>query len=254
MTRRPEVIPHTPMTAPPAPWILRLLREGAWFQQLPTALQGEFVRRAVVRSYRRGQVVSRAGSRLEGLYGLLEGRLRVVRPVGADDEDLIHVAEPGFWIGEYSLLTGDVAVVTTVATTAARVLLLPRRDFERLVDEEPRWFRPFAVLALTRYALLVRQLSDTRSLSPEDRLRTRLADLVQLRRAERFGVGAVVLRLSQQELARIVGVSRQTLNALLAELRDEGLIEIGFRSLRIPDPERLCASAPPPLLAPRRVG
>ena len=239
------------MTVDPAHWPLRLLREGAWFGQLPEALQGAFVRRSVLRSYRRGQVVTRAGSRVDGLYGLLEGRLLVVRPVGGETEDLIHVGEPGFWIGEYSLLTGDAAVVSTVAATATRVLLLPRREFERMIEEEPRWYRPFATLALERYALMVRQLSDTRSLPPEERLRTRLADLVELRRAERFGIGPVVLRLSQEELARMVGVSRQTLNALLADLRAEGLVDVGFRSLRIPDPERLCAAAPPPLLGRR---
>lgn len=241
------------MAVDPRAWILRLLREGAWFQGLPHELQVEFVRRAIVRSYRRGQVVTRVGSRLEGLYGLLEGRLEVVRPVGSEREDLIHVGEPGFWIGEYSLLTGDAAVVGTVATTAAKVLILPRREFERLVDAEPRWFRPFAMLALTRYALIARQLSDMRMLPPEGRLRSRLADLVELRRAERVVGGPVVLGLSQEQLARMVGVSRQTLNTLLAELRAEGLIEVGFRSLRIPDLARLCATAPPPLLAPRRV-
>ncbi|HSP99285.1 MAG TPA: Crp/Fnr family transcriptional regulator [Candidatus Dormibacteraeota bacterium] len=241
------------MTTTPAPWILRLLREGAWFKQLPDALQVEFVRRSVVRSYRRGQVVTRAGSRVDGLYGLLEGRLQVIRPVGSGVEDLIHVGEPGFWIGEYSVLTGAPAVVSTVASTHARVLILPRREFEHLVDQEPRWYRPFATLALERYALLVRQLADTRSLSPEDRLRSRLADLVELRRAERFGIGPVVLRLSQEELARMVGVSRQTLNVLLAVLRAERLVEVGFRSLRIPDPARLLSAAPPPVLAPRRV-
>jgi CRP-like cAMP-binding protein len=122
---------------------------------------------------------------------------------------------------------------------------------ESMVDEEPRWFRPFARLALQRYALMVRQLSDTRSLPPGDRLRSRLADLIELRRLERFGRGPIVLRLSQEELARIVGVSRQTLNALLSELRAAGLIEPGFRSLRIPDPERLCSGDLDP---PRRVG
>jgi CRP-like cAMP-binding protein len=241
------------MTSPPASWILRLLREGTWFRQLPEPLQLEFVRRSAVRAYRRGQVVTRAGSPVEGLYGLLEGRLLVTRPVGSDAEDLIHVGEPGFWIGEYSLLTGDAAVVGTVAATASRVLLLPRRAFERMVDAEPRWYPPFSALALERYALMVRQLSDTRLLTPENRLRARLADLVELRRAERFGTGPVVLRLSQEELARIVGVSRQTLNVLLATLRATGLIDVGFRSLRIPDPERLCAIAPPPLLG-RRLG
>lgn len=241
------------MTNAPVSWMLRLLREGTWFRQLPEGLQEELIRRSVVRSYRRGQVVTRAETRLDGLYGLLEGRLHVIRPVGVEAEDLIHVGEPGFWVGEYSLLTGAAAVVGTVAATAARVLVLPRREFERLVDAEPRWFRPFATLALERYALMIRQLSDTRLLSPGERLRTRLADLVDLRRRERFGEGPVVLRLSQEELARIVGVSRQTLNALLAGLRAEGLVEVGFRSLCIPDPARLLAASPGWFLAPRRV-
>jgi CRP-like cAMP-binding protein len=237
-----------------APWMLRLLREGAWFQQLPEPLQAEFVRRSSVRSYRRGASITRAGHTLDGLYGVVEGRIRVTRPVGDEGEDLIHVGEPGFWIGEYSLLTGDVAMVGTVAATQVRMVVLPRHEFERLVEQEPRWYPPFARLAIERYALMVRQLSDTRSLAPADRLRGRLADLVELRRAERAGSGPVVLRLSQEELARIVGVSRQTLNVLLAGLRDEGLVEVGFRSLRIPDPARLFAAAPPSPLARRHAG
>ncbi len=235
-------------------WMLRLLREGTWFRQLPEPLQVEFVARSSVRTYRRGQSITRAGRVVDGLYGFVEGRVHVIRPVGAEGEDLIHVGEPGFWIGEYSLLTGGTAVVSAVAATQVRAVVLPRREFERMVEQEPRWFRPLSALALERYALMVRQLSDTRSLAPADRLRGRLADLVELRRAERGGTGAVVLRLSQEELARIVGVSRQTLNVLLAALRAEGLVEVGFRSLRIAQPARLFAVAPPPLLAPRRAG
>lgn len=229
-------------TVPATTWILRLLREGTWFRQLPAGLQEEIVGCSVLRAYRRGQRVTQAGARLDGLYGLIEGRLQVLRPVGSDLEDLIHVGEPGFWIGEYSLLTNAEAVVGTVAATAARTLMLPRREFDRLIEREARWFRPFATLALERYALMVRQLSDTRLLPPEERVRARLTDLVALRRSERCSAGPVVLRLSQEELARMVGVSRQTLNALLAALRADGVIEIGFRSLRIPDPARLCAA------------
>lgn len=242
------------MPTDPAPWILRLLREGTWFSGLPAELQEAIVRRSTVRAFRRGQQVTRAGARVEGLVGLIEGRLEVTRPVGPSGEDLVHVGEPGFWIGEYALLTGDVAVVGTVAATAVKILLLRRADFERMVAEEPRWFRPFATLALTRYALMVRQLADTRILPPESRLRTRLADLVALRRAERAIPGAVVLRISQEQLARIVGVSRQTLNPMLAALRAEGLVETGFRSIRVPDPDALGAYAAPLGLGSRRVG
>lgn len=238
------------MKSLPTAWMLRLLREGAWFNALPAALQDRFVSSLVVRTYRRGQTVTRAGSRVDGLYGLLEGRLLVIRPVANNIEDLIHVAEPGFWIGEYSLLTDDVAMVSTIASTASRMVILPRPAFDAMIDEEPGWFRPFARLALQRYGLLLRQLADTRTLPPEARLRARLADIIDLRRHERFSRGPIVLRLSQEELARIVGVSRQTLNALLADMRAAGLIELGFRSLKIADPDRFTSAT---TSLPRRV-
>jgi CRP-like cAMP-binding protein len=70
--------------------------------------------------------------------------------VGTDTEQLVHVAEPGFWCGELAVLTGQPAAVTFLARTPARTLLLPDAAFEELAARHPAFYRAVARLALGR--------------------------------------------------------------------------------------------------------
>lgn len=76
-------------------------------------------------------------------------------------------------------------------------------------------------------------------MAPEARVRARLAELLLLQRPLVPQGGPVTLKVSQVNLAAMIGVSRQTLNKLLKQLEKRGLIEIAFRSIRVMDPERL---------------
>ncbi len=219
--------------------IHRFLSSGEWYGGLPAALQALILSRSVVRKYAKGQVISLEASVPKGLYAVLDGMVHCVREVGDGEEALIHVCEPGFWFAEYAALTGNTTIGTFLAHTRARVLLLPKVQLDRIVADEPRYYEAFARLALDRYAVLVRMLSEIRELSPEARLRGRLALLAQMRMKERPHSGAVSLTVSQADLARMVGISRQTLNAILGKLGQAGLIEVGFRSIRVLDAARL---------------
>lgn len=215
------------------------LRKGAWFGRLPAALQERMLRRSVLRSHEKGEVVSPAGVVPDGLSALLEGHLEILCHVGTDEEVLVHLAQPGFWFGEIGILTGREAVVSVLAHSAVRTLQLPRIEFERIVEDEPRFYRPLAGLALERYATVLGFLAQVGGLSAEASLRQRLADLVALRRLEGDVEGDVVLTVSQAALARLLGVSRQTLNRLLRRLESERLVDVGFRSIRVREPDRL---------------
>jgi CRP/FNR family transcriptional regulator, cyclic AMP receptor protein len=230
--------------------IHRFLSAGEWYGGLPAPLQALILSRSVVRKYAKGQVISLEASVPKGLYAVLEGMVHAVREVGSGDEALIHVCEPGYWFAEYAVLTGKPTVATFVAHAPVRALLLSKVQLDRIVAEEPRYYEAFARLALDRYAILVRLFAEVRDLAPEARLRGRLAVMAQMRMQERSHSGAVSLAVSQADLARIVGVSRQTLNALLGKLSQAGLIEVGFRSIRVLDAGRLAhatdAEAPAP--------
>ena len=170
--------------------------------------------------------------------------MHLVREV-ADEEALLHVAEPGFWFGEFAVLAAQPTMVTAVAHSPVRALMLPKAQFDRIIEEDARHYQAFARLALDRYAALIRVFVGVPGLSPEARLRRRLAAMVRQRQQDRPSAGPVSLAVSQGDLARMVGVSRQTLNAILGKLREKKLIEVTFRRIRVLDPVRLADSDAP---------
>ena len=227
---------------------------------MPQALRERVLEKSSVRSYDKGQFLSLEGSPAKGLFAVLEGQVHLVAAVGTGDEALVHVGGPGFWFGEFGVLTGKQTVVTAIAHTPVRALLLPKSRFDLIVEEDPRSFRHFAELVFERYAVLVRAFADIQESTPDTRLRRRLAALVQLQREDRTEHGHVALDVTQADLSRMIGVSRQTLNRLLGQLQERGLIELGFRKITVPDPRRLgeVAAEPEeataPSIAPRTRG
>ncbi len=219
--------------------LINRLSQGSWFGRMPQALRERVITHSSVRSYDKGQILSLEGSPPKGLFAVLEGQVQLVAAMGTGDEALVHVGGPGFWFGEFGVLTGNQTVVTAIAHTPARALLLPKSQFDFIVEEDPRSFRYFAELIFERYAVLLRAFADIQESTPDVRLRRRLAALVHLQRADRTEHGHVALDVTQADLSRMVGVSRQTLNRLLGQLQERGLIELGFRKITVPDPHRL---------------
>ena len=115
-----------------------------------------------------------------------------------------------------------------------RTLFLPKEEFDRIVDAEPRYYRAFNLLLCERFALSFRLLAEARGLPPEEWLRQRLAGVAEVQgRDTAVAAGPTTLTMSQTELANMVGLSRQTLNVLLARLQARGLVEIGYRKVRL---------------------
>lgn len=218
---------------------LERLKEGRWFGSLPVDLQTLILQRSLVRTYQRDETVFWQGEPCKGLSVALTGRVRITRRVGDDDEALLHVAGPGFWLGEYALLSGDATLATVTAAVPARVMVFPAVEFERLVAEDPRHFRTFAGLLFERYVYLHKYLAEVQRLNPAAWLAVRLADMADVRRRDQYVIGPVTLAISQAELATMVGVSRQTLNGLLRNLAARGLIEVGFQQVVVLDEDGL---------------
>ncbi len=220
------------------------LRQGAWFGGLPAALQDLILQRGVLRSFGKGQIIQIEEGPSHGLIAVLEGQVALQRHVSDDDPALIHVAGPGFWFGESGVLMDDALLATAVARSFVKVLALPKAEFDRIIADEPRYYPAFAQLALERYRILMRYLAETLRLSPDYRLRLRLAELAELERTQTTQDGPdVVLFLSQSELAEIIGLSRQKLNVRLRQLQVEGWVEFGPRRIRVLDPRGLRATA-----------
>lgn len=219
--------------------VLKLLRNGKWFGALPEELQDLLLDRSMVRRMQAGYVLVSENMHPTGFFALLEGQVAITRQIAEKGEFFYHLGGPGFWFGESGLLNKKYSPITATARTGVRTLYLPKASFEQIIDSEPRYYSFFVELVLSRYALLMRMLGQSNTLSPEEYLRIRLADISDLIHSEGYLEDTVELALSQTDLAAMIGSSRQTTNGLLKKLEAEGLVEVAFRKITILDPERL---------------
>jgi len=213
-----------------------LLKRGRWFGSLPAALQDLILDRAVQHSYRKGRYIIREGGEARAMHVVLTGKVRVTRKVEDGPREVVTwVGEPGFWFGDYAVYARMPSIGSIVAETSVTTLALSAVEFERIVRDEPRYFRCFAELLFERYADLFRHLAESHGLRTEDWLRRRLVDLAATMRRDNPSADAGVVTVSQAELAAMMGVSRQTMNALLRKLQERGVIELRTRSIRVLD-------------------
>jgi CRP/FNR family transcriptional regulator, cyclic AMP receptor protein len=231
------------VNAQPTAVVQRALQRSAWFSALPTPLQEVVVRRSTIRTFRRGESIQREGERPREMGFVLSGRVRCLIRCGTERETVAHVGGPGFWFGSAAMFPNASAFMSVVADAPTQTMLLPRAEFERIIEEEPRHFRPFSTLAFELLAQLIRYLGELPGLTLDGVLRVRIADMAERARREGGLDGPVQLVLSQADLASMVGMSRQRLNQRLRALQDEGLVELGFRRIIVPDPARLRGSA-----------
>ncbi len=219
--------------------VLKLLRRGKWFGELPEDLQCLLVDNSMIRLAEQNQVLIAEERRPPGMFALLEGQVAITRQIGDTGGFFFHLGGPGFWFGESGLLNRKYAVITATARTKVRTLFLPVNSFEQIINAEPRYYRLIVKLVLARYAMLMRNLGQSNTLQPEEYLRIRLADLSDMIHSEGYSGDIVELALSQTDLAAMIGSSRQTVNMLLKKLESAGLIEVAFRKIKIVDPSGL---------------
>jgi CRP/FNR family cyclic AMP-dependent transcriptional regulator len=223
--------------------ILSALDKGEWFGSLPEELRRAIVERSRTKRYERGQVLRREGVPPSGLTVVLEGQVGVQRRFNDEGHSLLHVGGPGFWTGEVAMLLRCENIVAVVAQSSVLALELPTAAFEQIVAEQPDAYRHFARLALERYTVAMRQLTEILGLDKETLLRARLADLIDMRHQD-DPTGGYDIAIPQGELAALMGVARQTLNDLLKRLERDGLIEVSYRKIRILDLEGLRGANP----------
>jgi len=178
------------------------------------------------KTFKKGQFIYHAGDRSDGLYGLASGSLQITFPLVAEEPVVIHRAEIGFWIGDAAELANLPRMVTLMAASQARLLHLPSSAVKILLANKPEQWRCFYELNTSNLHAAVAQLAEVLALTVRARVCRRLLAL-----SNRDGFAAI----TQDDLARLLGVARPTLRRCLADLEVRGAIETNYRKLRVID-------------------
>ncbi|HTP17799.1 MAG TPA: Crp/Fnr family transcriptional regulator [Streptosporangiaceae bacterium] len=187
----------------------------------------------------RGDRLFSEGDRGEKLYVVLDGKIKLSRAAPDGRENLLSVHGPGEMFGELSLFDPRPRTSSATAVTDAKLAELAH-DFLRT------WLatRPEVALSLLRaLAQRLRRVNDDKAdlvfTDVPGRVAKALLDL-----AERFGVQAdggiqVSHDLTQEELAQLVGASRETVNKALADFAARGWLQLSAKSVLLLDADRL---------------
>ena len=201
-----------------------------YFRTLPAAEIRRVAARAAVRDVRRGERIFEEGAPAEGLFVVMEGRVRLVRVARGGREQALHSEGPGATLGEVPLLDGGGYVATAIAAEPSRLLYLPRAAVVEACRRHPDVaLGIIRVLAgrVRSFAGLVEQLS----------LRDLTARTAALLLEESRGAGGstFVLGATRDELAARLGTVRELVSRSLARLQKTGLIRVAGRRVTILD-------------------
>jgi CRP-like cAMP-binding protein len=205
---------------------LGILGQVGWLARQPPEFQAAVARLGRWREYKPREIIYLAGSEPDGMYGLAAGTLELSFPLVGEEEVIVHRAEPGFWIGEAAILAGRSRMITLTAATAVKVLFLPRTELRRMIEADPRHWGAFYEQSVGNQIITLTLLAEVLSLTPRARvvrLMLRLAD------------GEGVVAGSQEDLGRLLGMTRSSIRRSIADLADSGLISTGYGKLRILD-------------------
>ncbi|HZC33670.1 MAG TPA: Crp/Fnr family transcriptional regulator [Candidatus Bathyarchaeia archaeon] len=192
-----------------------------------------------LRRFRRGETVFHQGDPGDALFIVASGSVKVVLPSEVGPEPaIVAILGPGEFFGELAILDGAPHSATIVAVEATETLVLRREAFLALIDSDPELRRALLASLAGEIRRLTGHVEDLHFLDLPGRLASRILRLAAHQPVTADGV-RIAWPYTQSELAGMIGGSRQSVNRLLADLTDQGLVRLERDHLVVADVERL---------------
>ena len=183
------------------------------------------------RSTTRGSIIMAAGDPTDSLYIILSGRLKVMMSDADGKEVILSILGPGEFFGEMGLIDDNPRSASVVAIEPCELLAITRRDFKKCMTDN-------AEMAVAVMRGLVRRLREA------DRKIGSLALLDVYGRVARLlldmsetvdGQKMVTKRLPKQDIAKMIGASREMVSRVMKDLQTGGFIEMRGSTILLRD-------------------
>ena len=200
---------------------LDLIRRVPLFSML-TSTQAEAVAEGVVkRRFRRGEIIVEQGRKSNALFILLTGRARVLTADSRGREVILAMLHPGDYVGEMSLIDNEPHSATVRAEVQTVVLVLGRAEFARCLPENSSLSYAIMRGLVARLRAADRQIESLALLDVYGRVARTLLDMAE----ETGGTLLIRNKVSRQDLAKIVGASREMVSRVMKDLEDRQYVE-----------------------------
>lgn len=218
------------------------INNGRWFSSLSPSLRHDILRCAQVRRYSDGELIATRGDPAEQWIACAKGAARVSSTSITGRQVTLTYVEPGIWFGDVAIFDGERRTHDVFAHGPTTIVSVNRSDFQKILSLHPELYEALLQLHARRIRLLFGQVEDLNTLPLRARLAKQLAHL-----ARSYGAPAgadtqeirITLQLAQEELAQLLGASRQRVNQELKAMERENVIRIEPTGLVIRDSSAL---------------
>jgi CRP/FNR family cyclic AMP-dependent transcriptional regulator len=207
-----------------------ILLRSPWFMDQPQVIRTALIDEGRTMRLQPNQWIYSEGDTDSGIYGVLEGTLRVEAAVGQDRSVLLNIVGAGEFIGQARAFGGGGRIVTARASGAATVLAVSDSSLARIAQREPDIWRVVSALVYAQLNGVVQLTALLLGLPPRMRIAARLLALP---------TDGAVTCVTQDDLAEMCGLSRKAVNAHLKALMGEGLVRTGYGGVRVLSRSRL---------------
>lgn len=221
-------------------------RSALWYFEHFGLLQGlsaeqkeHVLARSRMFDVKRGQPIYLAGERSEDIYLVKTGAVRVVGKAPEGGDVIVAVLTPGDIFGELALAGADARDHRVEAADDSLLCEVPREVLVQMLREAPEFAVHLTTLMGKRIQTLHTRVEELLGKSAPARLAHTLLELSAQHGIKDDEGVLIPLRLSQGELGKLVGLTRETVNSILHTWRDQGLVDADRRRIRLRDPDRL---------------
>ncbi|MEI8325920.1 MAG: Crp/Fnr family transcriptional regulator [Betaproteobacteria bacterium] len=205
------------------------INSGRWFSTLSPALRHDILRCAYVKRYKDGELISARGEAAEEWIACARGAVRVSSTSLSGKQITLTYVEPGIWFGDVALFDGDRRTHDAYAHDGTTILCVARADLRKILDLHVELYEALLRLHARRIRQLFGLVEDLNTLPLRARLAKQLLHLVRSYGIPSLSDGGEIrigLQLAQEELAQLLGASRQRVNQELKAMEREEAIRI----------------------------
>jgi CRP/FNR family transcriptional regulator, cyclic AMP receptor protein len=219
------------------------IESGPWFSKLSQPLRSAILSRASVRRLADGASLASRGTPAEDWCGVARGAVRVSLVSLSGKQVTLTYCEPGTWFGDISLFDGLPRTHDADAHGETTLLAVRKADFKELLSQHPELYDALLRLNCRRLRLMFNQFEDLNTRPLAARLAKQILLLAKsygISQGEEIRIG---LQLAQEDLAQLLGASRQRVNQELKGFEREGAVRVEPTRLVVLSREKLLAIA-----------
>jgi len=208
------------------------LSDSGLFQGFPETAKQKIESLCRIQKFEDDAAIYHRGDAPVALYGVVEGATKLIGETSAGKVFLYELVSPGQWFGEISAIDGELRGQTAIAIGGSRIISLLRKDLLDLLEQQPNLYQNFVSVLCLRLRRAGKALEETAFLPIGVRLAKTLLRMHRVR--EKYSI-----RLSQEEIAASLGVTRQSIYRVLKNWKELGWVNVDYGDVRVSAPESI---------------